>query len=177
MTEKDLSWEERNQLYKLCAIPMSITFCIFLIYFIYLMQNALIQTTWDFLTKVLIEVIIIPTLIFALTFELLYHRKIKKPLKFHLKRFSISASLILISAFSIFALLSFVDAVLSQYLGGRAILIGAILWTLIFFIIVTKYQKFLESFKQKTHGSGKEECAHSSVTQLCLRLAKQQHFH
>jgi amino acid transporter len=146
MTEKDLSWEERNQLYKLCAIPMCITFCIFLVYFVYLMQNALIQTTWDFLTKILIEAIIIPTLVFALAFELLYHRKIKKSLKFHLKRFGMSASLILVSALSIFALLSFLDSMLSPFLGGRAILIGAALWALIFFIIVTKYQKFFRKF-------------------------------
>jgi len=147
MTNDDLSWEEKNQLYKICAIPMFITFCIFLIYFVYLMKNALIQTTWDFLTNVLIGIAIIPLLIFALTFELLYHQKIEKPLKFHLKRFGINASLILISALSIFVFLLFVDTVLSPYLGGRAILIGAVLWTVIFFMIVTKYQRFLKSSK------------------------------
>ncbi len=141
MANDDLSWEEKNQIYKICAIPMFVTFSIFLIYFVYLMQNALIQTTWDFLTNVLIGVVIIPLLVFALTFELLYHHKIDKPLKFHLKRFGMNASLISVSAMSIFTFLFFIDTVLSPYLGGRAILIGAVLWTVIFFIIVTKYQK------------------------------------
>jgi hypothetical protein len=134
---------KKNKLYKKSSIPMIITFYIFLIYFVYLMQNALLKTTWDFPTKILMPVIIVSTLVFALSFELLYHQKIEKPLQFHLRRFGMNMLLVLVGAFSVFAFLLFVDATLSPYLGGRAILLGLFLWSLIFFVIVVKYRRFL----------------------------------
>ena len=146
MANADLTWEERNQLYKLCTIPMFITFCILLIYFVYLMQNTIIQTPWDFLTKFALPFAISIPLAGIISFEAFYYRKLKKPIRFHLRRFGLNASLVLLSAFSLFGFLLFTDAVLSPYLGGRTMLIGAVLWTLIFFIIVTKYQRFFRKF-------------------------------
>ena len=146
MTNEDLTWEERNQLYKLCTIPMFITFCILLIYFVYLMQNTILQTSWDFLTKFGLPFAISIPLVGVISFEAFYYRKLKKPIRFHLRRGGLNASLVLVSVFSLFGFLLLTDAVLSPHLGGRAILIGAVLWTVIFFIIVTKYQRFLRKF-------------------------------
>jgi hypothetical protein len=146
MANEDLTWEERNQLYKLCTIPMFITFCILLIYFVYLMQNTILKTSWDFLTKFGLPFAISIPLAGVISFEAFYYRKLKKPIRFHLRRGGLNASLVLVSVFSLFGFLLLTDAVLSPHLGGRAILIGAVLWTVIFFIIVTKYQRFLRKF-------------------------------
>jgi hypothetical protein len=146
MANEDLTLEERNQLYKLCTIPMFITFCILLIYFVYLMQHTILQTSWDFLTKFGLPFAISIPLAGVISFEAFYYRKLKKPIRFHLRRGGLNASLVLVSVFSLFGFLLLTDAVLSPHLGGRAILIGAVLWTAIFFIIVTKYQRFLRKF-------------------------------
>jgi len=146
MANEDLTWEDRNQLYKLCTIPMLITFSIFLIYFVYLMRYAILQTSWDFLTKFGLPFAISIPLAGIVSFEAFYYRKLKKPIGFHLRRLGLNVSLVLVSVFSFFGFLLLTDAVLSPYLGGRAILTGVVLWTVIFFIIVTKYQRFLRKF-------------------------------
>lgn len=143
MTERELSWEEINNLYKLSLIPTLLVFFVVLIYFNYLMYADSLKSVWDGLLHVGPLFTAMP-IVFFLTFEALYHRKLRKPLRFHLKRFIGRILPLLASALSYFGFLIFiVNPFLSPIMGDRGLLVGSVLWIVIFFLVVMRFRKIL----------------------------------
>lgn len=142
MVTEELSGEDTNHLYKLCVIPTLVVFYAILTYFVYLMRTDSLKTIWDFTFRVGWFFIFMPTTFFV-AFEVLYHRKITKPLRFHLKRFTGRMLPILASALSYFGFLIVAELIFSPIVGDRAFLVGSILWLAIFVVIVLKLKRFV----------------------------------
>jgi hypothetical protein len=77
-----------------------------------------------------------------LSFEVLYRRKVKKPLRFHLKRFAGRMMIIAGGASLFFAILSVFDAILSLSREGVEIFIyGGAIWFAVWFAIVVRFKQ------------------------------------
>lgn len=141
MTTEELSWEETNHLYKLCLIPTFIIFFIILVYFNYLMYTGSLKTLWDFIIRVGWLYIFMP-ITFFIAFELLYHRKIKKPPTFHLKRLIGRMLLLLLSALSFFGFLFVTQPVFYPIMGNwGGLVVGSVLWTVFFTLVIIRFRK------------------------------------
>ncbi|RLI10988.1 hypothetical protein DRO25_02730 [Candidatus Bathyarchaeota archaeon] len=143
MSKEEVSWEEQNYLRKLCVIPTLIAFCAILAYFVYLMHNNALKSAWDYLLHIGLLFAIIPSITFMLTFEVLYSRRVKMPLKHHLKRFTGRVLLLLAALLSFFVFLAIVYTVLSPLIGDRAIVLGSVIWGVGLFIIAVRFNEFL----------------------------------
>lgn len=145
MTTEELSWEERNNLYKFCLIPTFIVFFLILIYFNYLMYTDSLKTLWDFITRVGWLYIFMPTAFF-ITFEVLYHQRIEKPLKFHFKRLLGRLLLLLLSTLSFFGFLLVIQPVFYPIVGDWVGVVGSVLWVIFFTLVVIKFRKLFAKF-------------------------------
>lgn len=146
MTYEGLTIEDREHLYRLCVIPFIITLCIFIFYLVFLMRNQMIKTTMDLLTKLFLPFVIIVIMVGVISFETLYHRKVKKPLMFHMKRLVWQFLFVLACAISFFALLLLFDTYFSQILGKWNAVLALLLWTVVFAVMVTRYQRYFRGF-------------------------------
>ena len=143
MTTEDLSWEERNHLYKLSAIPMFCVFLAILIYFNYLMYTDPLETRWDFVTLIGLPFFFFFPTTFMVTFEILYHRKVRKPISFHLKRLVGQMFFLSVSALWFFGMLIVMQPVLSPIVGDRDFLVSSFLSLIIFAIAVVRFRKII----------------------------------
>ena|SRR4030042_4269435 len=146
MTYEGLTSEDREHLYKFCVIPIIVTLCVFIFYFVFLMRNQMIKTTVDFLTELYLPLFIISAMVGTVSFETLYYRKVRKPLMFHLKRLIWQFLLVLVCAVSSSLLLIFFETYFSQILGKWYALLAFVLWTVIFAVVVTRYQRYFRGF-------------------------------
>lgn len=139
----DLSWEEKNRLYGMSMIPFFVVLFALSIYFVYLMKNNLLKSMWDLVLQIGLPLIVIGLPAASLTFEVLHHRKTKKPLIFHLKRFTGRVLLILISAFSFFSFLAILNTLLPPIIGEEGTFIaGILIWLLAFYVVLTTFRDF-----------------------------------
>lgn len=140
MNAEELSWEEKNHLYKLCTIPTLIVFYAILIYLVYLMRTSPFKTVWEGLFHIGPLLTVMPTTFF-ITFEVLYHRKVKKPLGFHMKRFAGRMLLLAVSVLSYFGFLIYlIKPIFSPIVGDRDFLVGSVLWVIIFSMIIKRFR-------------------------------------
>ena len=144
MTAEDLSWEERNHLYKLSAIPTLCVFFVILIYFNYLMYTDPLETRWEFVTLICLPFFIFFPTTFMVTFEILYHRKVSKPISFHLKRLVGQMFFLAVSASWFLAMLIIMQPVLSPIIGDRDFLVSSVLSLIIFAIVVVRFRKIID---------------------------------
>lgn len=143
MTKEELSWEEKNHLYKLCLIPTFAVFFIVLVYFNYLMYTDPMKTLWDFIIRVGWLYIFMP-ITFFITFEVLSYRKMKSP-TFHLKRLVGRILLLLLGAFSFFGFLFATQMVFSPIIGNwEGSVVGSVLWVILFTLVVMKLKNFFK---------------------------------
>jgi hypothetical protein len=146
ITEENLPPEEMRKILEGCAVVMIATVAIFLAYFVYLMHNSIL--TPESPISLFLLIIALPAMLsFGLagiiTFELLYHRKIRKPLQFHLKRAFGQIALFLIGIVPAAVLIELFDRFLSPYFGRGIFLLGPFVWVWVFVIIVFKFRKFI----------------------------------
>lgn len=77
------------------------------------------------------------------TFEILYHRKVKSPLEFHLKRFSGRLFLLLVSGLWFFGMLIGLEPVLSSLVGDRDFLVSFVLAVIVYALVILKVKEFV----------------------------------
>lgn len=141
-TQNELSWEESNRLFGMSTIPSLIVVFIVLIYFVHLMQNDLLKSPWDYLIHVFLPLVTGAPIVAFLSFEILYSRKIKKTLMYHLKRFLGRTFVLLASTSSLFGFFIAANAVLSELMGWEnSLIVGGIIWVLTFSLIATRFRK------------------------------------
>lgn len=146
MNENDeLSSEEKNRLYGISMIPFFVVLFALSIYFVYLMENNLLKSIWDVIIQIGLPLIVIGLPVASLTFEFLHHRQIKKPLIFHMKRFTGRVLLILASALSFFCFLAILNVSLSPIVGEEGTFItGILIWLLAFYTVLTTFREFFK---------------------------------
>ena len=121
--------------YPICACA----FCVFLVilmYFNYLMYTDPLKTRWEFITLIGLPFFIIFPSTFMISFEILYHRKVRKRISFHLKRFIGQMFFLLVSTLWFFGILIIMQPVLSPIVGDRDFLVSSFLSSIIFAIAV-----------------------------------------
>ncbi len=148
MTKEELSPEEINRLYKLCVIPMLSVFYVILAYFVYLLLTDALITRWDLMTRILLPFFIFFPVSGMVTFEILYHRKVKSPLKFHLKRFSGRLFIILLSFLWYFGLVIGLEPVLSPIVGDRDFLVSSVLASVVYALVVLELKEYISRLEK-----------------------------
>jgi hypothetical protein len=141
MPDQQLSLEQKNRIYEISAIPVILAFFVFLAYAISLLQKNLLGTTWNFIMLWFLPFFIVEFMVGTLSFEILYHQKMKKSLAFHMRRFGMNMALAVLSVLSLVALMLFMDVTLSSLLGKYAVVLGMVLWSLMFAAIIAKFQR------------------------------------
>jgi hypothetical protein len=87
MVEVGLTWEEQKRLDKVRAAVFFGFFLAFVAYFIYCKEYTdTLKTTWDILVRLGVPFVVGGSLASFLTFEVLYRRKVKKSIAFHVRR-------------------------------------------------------------------------------------------
>jgi hypothetical protein len=143
VTPEDLTWEERNHLYKLSAIPMFCVFLAFLIYFNYLMYTDPLETRLEFITLIGLPFFISFPMAGILSYEILYCRMVKRSLRFDLKRFVGRTFFLLVSGFWFFSMLLIMQPVLSPIIGDSDFLVSIFLSLIIFALIVVRFRRIV----------------------------------
>jgi nitrogen fixation/metabolism regulation signal transduction histidine kinase len=139
MNESELSWEERDHLYKLCAIPSLIVLWTFIAYVVYLQRTDPLKNTWDFVIRLAFPNSIIELTAFFLTFEVLYHRRSGKTAAFHIKRFGRRMLSSLACVLPGLLLMCISALAFSETLGEfNATFLGIGVWVLILLIVTLK---------------------------------------
>ncbi len=156
MTSEELTRKEEDRLYAMSSIPFLIIFFVTLIYYSFFRLEEIYPpgapfepVMWDMLPRFFLPMLTMAPITFFLTFEILYHRKIKKPLKFHVKRFT-GRMVILLTAVALFsAIYIFSYFVLSPLISARyALLCTLIIWSLTFYAIITKFRGFFSKLEK-----------------------------
>jgi len=142
MAESELTLEEREHLHKMSAIALVVVFSVIMLYFVYLMDTDPLKTSWDFIVRIgLPSAVGMPTAFF-LTFEVLYHRRVKKRIQFHLRRFACNMLVPVSGMLSLFSVQGIFFVLFSTALSERrAVLLGTGLWVLMFLTVVLKLRK------------------------------------
>ena len=139
MVEGDLTWEERECLYKVSAVVFLIVFFTVMAYFIYLMNTDPFRSAWEVYVQIVLLFAFSGPTAFFLAFEFLYHRRIKKAARFHVRRFVGNVFVPLVGTLTLLGLQCVFVIVFSKTLSEfRAILLATALWVVVFFIIVLK---------------------------------------
>jgi hypothetical protein len=147
--DDELSWEDKNRLYGISMIPFFAMLFALSIYFVYLMESNLLKSMWDLVVQIGLPLISIGLPASSLTFEVLHHRKIKKPLIFHVKRFTGRVLLILTSALSFFGFLAIINTSLSPIIGEEGTFIaGILIWLLAFCVVLTTSREFFTKLEK-----------------------------
>jgi small-conductance mechanosensitive channel len=140
LSDQDLSQEETNHLYELSTIPMALVFFIFLGYFVYLEDNSLLKTQLDFIFRLFLPFAFSCLESGFVAFEVLYHRRIKKPLRFQLKRLTLN-SLIMLFGIALFLVFSLgLNSFLSPIVGNEEFLVSALLTLLVFSAVILTFK-------------------------------------
>ena len=142
MNESEISWKERDRLYKLSAIPFLIVVYAFIAYVVYLMRTNPLRDIWDFTVRVGLPSSVIGSSALFSTFEVLYHRKSGRTATFHIKRFAHRAFFVNVGVLSFLALIIIFNIAFSDTLGEKnATLLGFGICAIIFLIVALKLGK------------------------------------
>jgi len=142
MAESELTPEDREHLHKMSAIALMLVFSAIMLYFIYLMNTNPLKTLWDLIVWVgLPSAVGMPTAFF-LTFEVLYRRRVKNRIQFHLRRFAGNMLVPVVGILSLLSVQGIFFVLFSTALSERrAVLLGTGLWVLMFLTVVFKLRK------------------------------------
>lgn len=125
---------------------MASVFFVFLGYLAYLLHYSLLKTQLDFLVRWFLPFAFSCLESGFVTFEVLYHKRIKKPLKFHLKRLAANSLIIL---FGIALLLGFslgLHPFLFPIVGNEEFLVSALLTLLVFSVVILRFKDAIARF-------------------------------
>jgi hypothetical protein len=147
MTLDRLTRKEEERLYFLSSIPAVVIFFISACYygFVHLNESYPQESfMWDFLTHFFLQVMIGAPAAAVLTFEILYQRRMKSPVKIHAKRFLSRMTLVLVSVFLLFASYVISCFFLAPLISERyAMLCSFFIWVLTLCIILSKFKRFI----------------------------------
>lgn len=117
------------------------------LYFNYLMYSNAITSLWDFVFRIGLLFLFVPYIAAMLSFEFFYSRMTKKPPD--LRRFGARILFDLIIVLSFLGFLLIADYIISPFLGDwNAALVGTVVWTIAFFVILTKFRYFITKFTE-----------------------------
>jgi len=149
MVTRELTREEEDRLYAISCIPFVIISTAIALHYLFFRLEEVYPpgapfepVIWDILPRLFLPLLTWAPISFILTFEILYHRKIKKPLKFHVKRFMGRTLVLLIGMASFFAIyipFLFLSPLIS---ASYALIFILIIWSLTFYVILTKFKGF-----------------------------------
>ncbi len=155
MVTRELTREEEDWLYAISCIPSVIISTAIVFHYLFFRLGEVYPpgasfepVVWDSLTRMFLPVLTISPITFLLTFEILYHRKIKKSLKFHVKRFTGRMVTVLTATVSFFAIcIPFLF--LSPLISARyALLCAFIISLLALYAILTKFRRFFSRLEK-----------------------------
>jgi hypothetical protein len=141
-----MSLEEKNEFYNKTVIPICLTMLIFFVCFYYLLENSS-PSLFDIILKWALPFFLTTFAVFAISVEILYYLKVKKPLTFHLKRFGMKMILMLILATSNFGFMAISYATLSPYIGIRySILFSLVVWSLLVAVSTFRFKNAIRKY-------------------------------
>jgi hypothetical protein len=145
MTTMELSQKEERHLLNLSVIPAALVTYLLIACFFYFTPNQLSLSMWDYLARFGIPfAIAIPITIF-LSFEILYSRKINKPISYHIKRFLGRMSIILTGILIfVIALVMIYFALISWIDEWKVLLLTGVIWFGIWGPSVFRFKKTLK---------------------------------
>jgi hypothetical protein len=146
LNDQDLSPEETNHLYELSTIPMALVSIVFLGYLVYLLHYSLLKTQADFLVGWFLPLAFFGLESGFITFEVLYHRRIKKPLRFHLKRLVANTLIVLFGIALLFVFTLGLHPFLSSIVGKDDFLVSALLTLLVFSVVILRFKDAIARF-------------------------------
>lgn len=142
-----LSLEEKNSLYMKAVISFAPILVAFVAYFVYRMNTSPFKSMFEGLLEWALPFMVTCMLAMMLTVEIFYHVKVKKPFKFHAKRFGMNALLICMLTASFLAVFVSVNAALSSYVGERgSMLIALLSWSMLIAVITFKFQRVIRKY-------------------------------
>ena len=149
MLNEELSHEEESHLLNLSCIPLLVFFPLLGVYFVYLMQKDLLKSAFDVLLYIGFALVVAMPMTVFLSFEVLYSRKIRKPLRFHLKRLIGRMTIIGVGALLFSLTLGVLLATLSALMSERnTFLLSFATWALLWTAVVIKLrQEFTKLYK------------------------------
>jgi hypothetical protein len=137
---------EEIRLYNLSLVPAGVIFIVFLFLFIYLLQNKLLATIWDFLWFAIpFWMLIIETIFFS--FESFYKRQFNKP--FNLKRLIGRTTITIIGSTLLLAIaIVFKNLQFSWMSESIALLLIGITWFVIWIILFISFKQMFSKLSQ-----------------------------
>jgi hypothetical protein len=154
MKDLKISQKEEDKLYLISSIP-SILICLafamlytFRVKEIYQQGFQFDYILWDMIPYFLM-LPITASFSFLLAYEVLYHRKIKEPLNFHIKRLTGRITTVIFGATS-FVLIYTAFLTFLLPLTSPAITLFAIslVWSLLFFMLMKKFKETFSKFEK-----------------------------
>lgn len=144
MKMTELSPDEERHLLNLSVIPALIVTYILIAFFLYFGWNQQPFSVRYCLAYFGIPFAILMPATFFLSFEILYSRKLKKPLKYCTKRF-FSRVLILVAGISIFIVLSITYFALFTWIDeGQVLLFTGATWFAIWIVLFFRFREIFD---------------------------------
>jgi len=158
MVTRELTREEEDRLYAISCIPAVIISTAIALHYLFFRLEQIYPpgapfepVMWDVLPRFFLPLLTWAPISFILTFEILYHRKIKKPLKFHVKRF-MGRTLVLLIGMALFYATWIPFIFLYPLISASYALIWwvifFIIWSLTFYVILTKFKGFFSKLEK-----------------------------
>jgi hypothetical protein len=139
-----LSWEETKSLYTKASVPCLAVVFVFVAYLGYQVQYYYSTITlFGLFTRWMFPFSIAELLAWHISVEVLYHLRVTKSLRFHLRRFALNSSFLLAMILSAFGVMILGYIALSSYIGDASIMLGWISSALIIAIITMRFQNTL----------------------------------
>lgn len=130
-------------MYELSSVSLVLVFFVFMGYFVYLEHYSLLKTRFDFLFRFFLPFFILFPESGFVTFEVLYHKRIKKPLKFHLKRLTANSLVLVLGVVLLFGFVLGLHPFLSPIVGNNDFLISVLLTLLVFSVIILRFKNVI----------------------------------
>lgn len=142
-----MSLEEKNKLYNKAIVPICLTLVVFLAYFYYIMEYSYPRSMFDLLLKWVVPFYFTLMSVATASVEVLYYLKVKRPLRFHLRRFGMNMLLISLLGVSFLGLLAFSYTTLTPFIGeGMSFLMGLVMWIMLVAAATYRFQNTLHKY-------------------------------
>jgi hypothetical protein len=107
------------------------------------METSPPRTTVDAFFRLLFPVVFLPLVAFIISYEIVYGKRVKKPVRLHVKRITVRIAFFLICLVSWGTILILLDSQLSPLIGSRwSVLISHFLWLGVFMLIFVRNRSF-----------------------------------
>jgi hypothetical protein len=139
-----LSWEETNSLYKKASVPFLSVLFVFMAYLAYLLHYYSPMSLFELVVEWVFPFIFAELFAWHISIEVLYHMRVRKSLRFHLRRLAVNSSFFLIAILPLLGVVFVVNTALSSYIGSfDSIMLGWILWMLVIGVFLLKFRTTL----------------------------------